>query len=407
MTYAYLSQRIQRIGFSPNSAASQRAKQLKADGRDILDLTIGEPDFDTPEHVKEAAREALARNQTRYTPALGTAHMREAVREKLARENQLEFPLESIAITNGGKQAIYNAFAASLDPGHEVIVPIPYYPSFPEMVKANDGTPVFLSTTADTGFKPTSEQWRAAIGPKTRWLVINTPSNPSGAVYDEDDFRAVAELLREHPHVLLLLDEVYEHIRFASSHPHFLHVAPDLRERVLIVNACSKAYAMTGWRVGYAAGPQALIAAMGIMQIQSTSGVSSISQAAGVAALRGPQALVGERSRIYHERRDILLAGLAPIPGIKAFVPLGGFFVLSSWEALRGRRSPAGKVLASDEDFVDYLLEAAGVAGVPGSAYGLPGHFRLSIATATEDIRQAGPRIAAAIAQLSGAPLHA
>lgn len=401
MTIAYLSQRVAQAAFSPNAAASQRAKQLKAQGVDILDLTIGEPDFETPDHIKAAAYDAMSRGETRYTPALGTAALRQAIAAKLARENGLAYPAAQIAVANGAKQAIFNAFAATLDPGHEVIIPAPYYPSFPEMVSLNGGRPVIVATRADDGFKLTRESLAAAITEQTRWLVINTPGNPSGAVYGRDELLTLAGVLRDHPQVLLLLDEVYEHIQFAEPPPHFLQLAPDLADRVLVVNGVSKTYAMTGWRVGYGAGPAPLINAMGVIQSQSTAGASSISQAAAVAALNGEQSFVAARAATYRRRRDILVDGLSAITGIELAAPQGGFFVFAGCHAWLGKASPGGRRIASDHDVVEHLLESAGVAGVAGSAFGLPGHFRLSIAVSSEQVAAAPARIAAALAQLN------
>ena len=400
MTTFRLSRRVQQAEFSPNAAASQRAKALKEQGIDILDLTIGEPDFETPEHIKVGAVEAMARGDTRYTPALGIAPLRAAVSAKLRRENRLEYPPARIAIANGAKQTIFNAFAATLDAGDEVIVPAPYYPSFPEMVRLNDGRPVIVPTQAASGFKLTPEALEAAITPRTRWLVINSPGNPSGAVYQGQDLAALADVLRKHPQVLVLLDEVYEHILFSEKPPHFLHVAPDLRERVLVVNGVSKTYAMTGWRVGFGAGPVALIEAMGVIQSQSTAGTSSISQAAAVTALNGDQSFVKERAEIYRTRRDLLVNGLSGIDGIELVAPDGGFFVFASCADHLGKTTPQGKRIASDSDFIEHLLETAGVAGVAGSSFGSPGHFRLSIAASTDQIAAAPGRIAAAVASL-------
>jgi aspartate aminotransferase len=395
-----LSLRVQRTEFSPNLAASQRAKALKAQGVDILDLTLGEPDFETPEHVKAAAIAAMTRGETRYTPAQGIAPLRAAVSAKLERENGLSYPPEQVAVSNGAKQAIYNAFAATLDAGDEVIVPAPYYPSFPEIVRLNDGHPVIVPTSSDKGFKLTPEALEAAITPRTRWLVINSPGNPSGAVYRGDELAALAEVLRRHPQVLVLLDEVYEHILFVAPSPHFLHVAPDLRERTLVVNGVSKTYAMTGWRVGFAAGPAALIKAMGIIQSQSVACVSSISQAAAIAALEGDQSFVPRHAATYKERRDILVDGLSPIKGIDVASPDGGFFIFAGCGASLGKTTADGRTLTTDSDFVTFLLDTAGVASVAGASFGLPGYFRLSIAVSTEQIAAAPGRIAKALATL-------
>lgn len=400
MTAISLSRRVLRAEFSPNAVASQRAKALKAQGADIIDLTIGEPDFETPAHVREAAQAAMSRGETRYTPALGTAALRAAVSGKLARENGLDFPPARIAIANGAKQVIYNAFSATLDAGDEVILPAPYYPSFPEIIRLNDGTPVIVPTTRATAFKLTPAALEAAISPRTRWLILNSPGNPSGAVYTAEELAALAGVLRRHPQVAVLLDEVYEHIVFTERAAHFLQVAPDLGERVLVVNGVSKTYAMTGWRVGYGAGPASLIEAMGVIQSQSTAGASAISQAAAVAALEGEQGFVAQRTATYRLRRDLLLKGLGEIDGLDLFAPEGGFFLFTGCAACLGSVTPDGRVLADDLDFVTFLLEAAGIAGVPGSAFGLPGHFRLSIAAATEQIAAAPARLAAALAQL-------
>lgn len=401
-----LSRRVKTVGFSPNVAASQRAKQLKAQGVDVLDLTIGEPDFETPEHIKAAAIDALARGDTRYPPSLGTAALRTAVSAKLARENQLDYPPAQIAIGNGAKQIIYNAFAATLDPGHEVLIPAPFYPSFPEIARINGGIPVIVTTRAEEGFKLTRAALESAITAQTRWLVINSPSNPSGAIYGREDLTMLAEVLRAHPQVLLLLDEVYEHILFTEAPPHFLHVAPDLADRVLVVNGVSKTYAMTGWRVGYGAGPAALIQAMGVVQVQSTSGVCSISQAAAVAALNGDQSGVMERAAEYQARRDLLVEGLSRIPGIELSIPAGGMFVFFGCQSLLGKTAPDGKKIVTDKDFAEYLLESVGVAGIAGSSYGLPGFFRLSIAVSTDQVKAAPLRIAAAVSRLTQESCH-
>jgi aspartate aminotransferase len=389
MTAPYLSSRVLSSEISPNAAASQRAKALKASGVDVLDLTIGEPDFETPDAVKEAAYAAMNRGETRYTPSLGTNALREAIVRKLARENQLSVSSKRIAVANGGKQVIYNAFAATLNPGSEVIIPAPYYPSFPEMVKLNAGTPVFVPTRAEDGYKMSMSALEAAITPDTRWIVINTPSNPSGAVYHEQDLLELAAVLRRHPQVLLLLDEVYEHIMFIDPPRHFLILAPDLVERVLSVNAVSKTYAMTGWRIGYGHGPEPLIKAMAIIQSQSTSGASSIGQAAALAALDGDQSLVAERNAAYRRRRDLLVAGLSQTEGLTLSIPDGGLFVFANCDAWIGRHTGGAVLLGNDAAIVDALLEQVHVACVPGSAYGAPGHLRFSIAVHEQVIERA------------------
>jgi len=401
MTVSYLSQRVLQAEFSPNAAASQRAKALQAQGLDVLDLTIGEPDFETPDHIKLAASEAMARGETRYTATQGTLALRTAVSEKLLRENRLIYPPGQITIANGAKQLIYNALAATLDPEGEVIIPAPFYPSFPEMVRINGGKPVLLATRPEDRFKLTRAALEAAITPQTRWLIINSPGNPAGGVYERDDWLMLAGVLRQHPQVLLMLDEVYEHILFIEPPPHFLHLAPDLADRVLLVNGVSKTYAMTGWRIGYGAGPRALIDAMGVIQSQSTSGACSISQAASIAALNGEQSFVAERTAAYRQRRDLLLQGLSAIPDLQLVEPAGGLFVFIGIHALLGRRTADGRLIASDSDFAAYLLDSVQLAGVAGSAFGMQGYLRLSVAVSTEQILAAPGRIAAALSALS------
>jgi aspartate aminotransferase len=390
MSELRLSQRVSRIGFSPNAAASQRAKRLKAGGADILDLTIGEPDFETPEHVKAAAVAAIAAGKTRYTPALGTRELREAAREKFLRENGIEFSVEQIAIASGAKQVIYNAFASTLDEGDEVIIPAPYYPSFPEIVRVNGGVPVIVPTRAERGFLLEAEALLGAVTARTRWLIVNSPSNPCGAVYGEAEWRTIAQFLHAHPQVLLLLDEVYEHILFIPPVRHFLAAAPELRERVLVVSG------------GYGAGPRTLVDAMGVIQSQSTSGSCSVSQAAAIAALRGEQGSVIERTATYRSRRDALLRELSGIVGVRPHAPDGGFFVFADCRPLLGKLRPDGRALARDLDIVEYFLEEAGVAVIAGSAYGTPGYVRLSIAADSAQVQAAGGRIARAVALLGG-----
>jgi aspartate aminotransferase len=400
MTFPFLSRRVLAAEFSPNAAASQRAKALKAEGVDVLDLTIGEPDFDTPQHIRQAAEVAMARGDTRYTATLGTAALRAAVSAKFQRENSLTYPPSQIAVANGAKQVIYNALAATLDAGSEVIIPAPFYPSFPEMVRINGGKPVLVPTGPENSFKLNRVELEAAITPHTRWLIINSPGNPAGGVYQDEDWLMLADVLRRHPQLLLMLDEVYEHILFVDAPAHFLHLAPDLSERVLLVNGVSKTYAMTGWRIGYAAGPQALIDAMGVVQSQSTSGASSISQAAAVAALNGEQSFVAACTAAYRQRRDILLSGLSAISEFRLVSPAGGLFVFIGIHALLGRRTPAGDPIIDDSDFTAYLLDQAHVAGVAGSAFGLPGYLRLSVAVSTDQVLAAPQRIASAVAAL-------
>ncbi|MGP0011406.1 MULTISPECIES: aminotransferase class I/II-fold pyridoxal phosphate-dependent enzyme [Pseudomonas] len=399
-----LSKRVQKVSLSANAAAKSRATALRDGGRDVLDLTTGEPDFDTPLHIKEAAYAAIAAGATKYTATPGVLALREAVRRKLQGENRLDYALPQIVIANGAKQIIFNAFAATLDEGDEVLVPVPYWPSFPDSVRINGGEPVFIQSTLEQGCKLTPAQLSGLIGERTRWLILNSPGNPSGAVYSADELRALAEVLRRHPQVLVLLDELYEHIRFDGQPPlNLLNVAPDLQERCLLVGGVSKTYAMTGWRIGFGAGPQALTTAMSVVQSQSASGASSVSQAAALAAYEGGLDFLKPQVAAYQERRDLLVAALSDVDGLEVLQPEGGFFVFVRCAGLIGRLRPDGQAIGSDNELVDYLLEE-GVAGVAGSAYGLSPWFRLSIATATDSVREAGRRIAAACARLVEGP---
>ncbi|WPN65946.1 aminotransferase class I/II-fold pyridoxal phosphate-dependent enzyme [Pseudomonas sp. P9_35] len=400
----YLSKRVQRVSLSANAAAKSRATALREAGRDVLDLTTGEPDFDTPAHIKQAAYAAIAAGATKYTPTPGVKALRVAVQRKLRTENQLGYPLESIVIANGAKQIIFNAFAATLDDGDEVLVPTPYWPSFPDSVRFNGGEPVFIECGLEQGCKLTPQQLEQHIGERTRWLVLNSPGNPSGAVYSEAELQGLAQVLRRHPHVLILLDELYEHIRFdGRAAQSLLNVAPDLQARCLLVGGVSKTYAMTGWRVGFGAGPQALTDAMSVVQSQSTSGASSVGQAAALAAFEGGLDFLPEQVAAYRQRRDVLVSALRNIEGLEVLEPQGGFFVFVCCAGLLGRYRPDGQRLEHDADVVAYLLDE-GVAGVAGSAYGLSPWFRLSIATATETVAEAGRRIAFACGQLRGEP---
>jgi aspartate aminotransferase len=397
-----LSKRVQRVSLSANAAAKSQATALREAGRDILDLTTGEPDFDTPEHIKHAAYAAIAAGATKYTPTPGVKALRVAVQRKLQRENRLEYPLESIVIANGAKQIIFNAFAATLDDGDEVLVPTPYWPSFPDSVRFNGGEPVFIECGLAQGCKLTPQQLEQHIGERTRWLILNGPGNPSGAVYSAVELQALAEVLRRHPQMLILLDELYEHIRFDGQPPQsLLNVAPDLQPRCLWVGGVSKTYAMTGWRIGFGAGPKVLTTAMAVVQSQSTSGASSVGQAAAIAAFDGGLDFLSEQVAAYQQRRDLLVTALSTVKGLQVLEPQGGFFVFVRCEGLLGRYRPDGARLNDDADVVAYLLEA-GVAGVAGSAYGLSPWFRLSIATATDSVAEAGRRIVHACGQLRG-----
>lgn len=397
------SARVARVRISPNAAANARAKALREAGRDIINLTIGEPDFDTPPHIKAAAAEVLARGDTKYPPTEGTPALRAAAAAKFSAETGLAYAAAEVLIGNGAKQLIANAFSATVDRGDEVVIPAPYWPSFPDAALYTGARPVFLATAEANGFKLDPAALDAALGPRSRWLVLNAPANPTGTDYDEAELAAIAAVLRRHPQVLVLLDEVYEQIRYGAPPPHLLRVAPDLRHRVLAVNAASKTYAMTGWRLGYAAGPEALIRAMAVVQSQFTAGVSTVAQAAGLAALTGPQDFVAEARAAYARRRDLVIDGIAAIPGLTLAAPAGAFFAFPGCAALIGARRPDGKIIASDADFTEYLLEDAGVAAMPGVAFGLSPYFRISFAADAATVTEALRRIGSAVAELAPA----
>lgn len=397
-----LSRRVQRARLSPNAAASARAAALAAQGRDVISLTTGEPDFDTPEPIKQAAIAALQRGETKYTPTPGTAALRAAIRAKYARDNALDYSASQIIVSNGGKQVIYNAFAATLDAGSEVIVPAPYWPSFPDIVRVNDGTPVLVPCDIAAGFKLTPAALEAAITPHTRWLVLNTPGNPSGALYGAAELAALAEVLRRHPQVLVLLDELYEHIWFTPEAPaHWLHVAPDLKERTLLVNGASKTYAMTGWRIGWGAGPAALVQAMVVIQSQASSGPNAVAQAAVAAALASAdQSFPAQARAAYARRAELVTQAINAVPGLSLRPPGGSFFAFVHCGGLIGHLRPDGKVIRTDADVTDWLLESEGVAAVDGPSYGLSPYFRISTAASDAVLADATARIARAVAAL-------
>lgn len=401
MTSPRIADRVRRIKQSPSSAAAERAAELRRQGKDIVNLVVGEPDFDTPAHIRRAAAEAIESGQTRYTPTAGTPTLREAISAKLARENKLAYSPREIITTCGAKHAIFNALAITVQAGDEVLVPAPYWVSYPDMVLACDGTPVVVPCVEEDGFKLTPAVLDAAITAHTKWLIINSPSNPTGAAYTLEELQALAEVLRRHPQVLVMTDDIYEHIRFdGQATPHLLNAAPDLRERTLLINGVSKTYAMTGWRIGYAAGPADLIGALDILQSQSTSNPSSVSQAAALAALTGDQGFVAEFAETYRRRRDRGLELINAIAGLSCRKPDGAFYLFINCSGLLGRQTPQGKVLENDIDVVMYFLESSGVALVAGIAYGLSPYMRMSIATSVEIIEEGCRRMATAVAAL-------
>ncbi|WP_095099274.1 aspartate transaminase [Pseudomonas sp. Irchel 3A5] len=401
MNASRIAARVQRIKPSPSSAAADRANELRRQGKSIINLVVGEPDFDTPKHIREAASAAIENGATRYTLNAGTLELRQAIAAKLARENSLDYSASQVVVTSGAKSAIFNAFAATLGAGDEVLIPAPYWVSYPDMVLACEGEPVTLACPEENGFKLTAEQLRAAITERTRWLLINSPSNPTGASYRAEELRALADVLLEFPDVLVMTDDIYEHIRFDDApNAHILTVEPALRDRVLVINGVSKTYAMTGWRIGYAAGPADLINAMATLQSQSTSNASSVSQAAAVAALNGDQSFVKESVVVYRQRRDRCLELINAIDGLSCLKPDGAFYLYVNCGVLLGKTRPDGKTLDTDSDVVMYLLESQGVAVVAGTAYGLAPFFRMSIATALETLEEGCSRIATAVAAL-------
>jgi aspartate aminotransferase len=401
VTTSRIAARVRRIKPSPSTSAADRANELRRQGKSIVNLVVGEPDFDTPLHIRQAATDAMNKGATRYTLMAGTVELRQAIVAKLARENGLQYELNEIIATSGAKSAIYSAFSITLEPGDEVIVPAPYWVSYPDMVLACDGAPVILPCPETNDFKLTPAQLDAAITPKTRWLLINSPSNPTGAAYTGAEYRALADVLAKHPHVLVMTDDIYEHIRFDGQRtPHLLEAAPELRDRTLVVNGVSKTYAMTGWRIGYVAGPRDLVQALDTLLSQSTGNCCSISQAAAAAALNGDQSFVAESVAIYKQRRDRTLARINAIPGLSCRQPEGAFYLYINCAGLIGKTTPEGKRLAVDGDVVMYLLESVGVALVAGTAYGLSPYFRLSIATSIDVLDEGCTRIARAVAEL-------
>lgn len=396
-----LADRLARIKPSPTLAVAAKAKALKAAGRDVLDLGLGEPDFDTPDFIKDAAIAAMKDGQTKYTVVDGTPALKKAIAAKFKRENNLDYTPEQISVGTGGKQILFNALLASVNPGDEVIIPAPYWVSYPDMVQFAEGTPVIVQCAQQSGFKMTGEQLEKAITPKTKWVILNSPSNPTGAAYTRAEMKALTDVLVNHPHVHVLTDDIYEHLvydGFEFVTPAALE--PSLYDRTLTVNGVSKAYSMTGWRIGYAAGPVHLIKAMALLQSQSTSNPSSISQAAAVGALNGDQSFLDGWRKAYTERRDLVVGGLNKATGISCPKPEGAFYVYASCEGCIGRETPDGKIIANDEDFVTYLLESEGVACVHGAAFGLSPYFRISYATSNAVLEDACARIARATASL-------
>ena len=397
-----LASRLNRIQPSPTIAMSIKARELKAEGKDIIELAAGEPDFPTPSHIIEAAEEAMSRGETKYTDPDGTPALKQAVCDKFKRDNNLEYVTSQVTIGTGGKQVLYNALMATLNEGDEVIIPAPYWVSYPDMVLLAEGTPKIVECPLDKNFILQPEDLERAITPKTKWIILNSPSNPTGSGYTWDDMKKITDVLIRHPNIWVMTDDMYEHLvydDFKFCTP--AEVEPELYSRTLTVNGMSKAFCMTGWRIGYAAGPENLITAIRKIQSQSTSNPSSISQAASVAALNGPMDFLAKNNEVFKQRRDLVCSMLNQASGITCPTPDGAFYVYPSCAGLIGKKTPDGKVLKSDEDVVSYFLETEGIAAVHGAAFGLSPHSRISYATSTEALEDACQRIQRACTALS------
>jgi aspartate aminotransferase len=399
---AFIADRLSRIKPSPTIAVSTKAAELKTAGADVIGLGAGEPDFDTPEHIKQAATAAMAAGKTKYAPVAGIPELRRAICDKFKRDNGLTYTPDQITVNCGGKQSIYNALMASLNPGDEVIIPAPYWVSYPDITLLAEGEPVIVNCPENANFKMTPAALEAAITPKTKWLILNSPSNPTGAAYTRADMVALGEVLKKHPHVWVMTDDIYEFIVYDDfEFTTFAQAVPEMYDRTLTLNGLSKAYCMTGWRVGYAAGPVDIIKAMNKIQSQSTTGTSTISQWASVAALDGDHSFIPEHNKVFKDRRDLVVSMLNQATGLTCATPEGAFYVYPSCAGAMGKTTPEGKLLKTDEDFVTYLLETEGVAAVHGEAFGLSPHFRISYATSTDLLEDACQRIQRACAALS------
>ena len=391
---AFLADALSRVKPSATIAVTQKARELKTQGRDIISLSVGEPDFDTPDNIKKAAIDAINRGETKYTPVSGITPLREAIVKKFKRENGLDYKANQTIVCTGGKQVLYNAFVATLNKGDEVIIPAPYWVSYPDMVLLCGGEPVFVATTLAHGFKLQAADLERAITPRTKWIILNSPSNPSGAAYTRDELKAITDVLVRHPHVWILTDDMYEHLTygdFVFTTP--AQIEPNLMDRTLTMNGVTKAYAMTGWRIGYAAGPDVLMKAMDMVQGQQTSGACSISQWAAVEALNGPQDFITTSRKAFEGRRDLVVSMLNQASLIDCPMPEGAFYVYPSCAKAIGKKTESGKVIATDEDFVTALLEAEGVAAVHGTAFGLGPNFRISYATSNAILEEACGKI--------------
>ena len=389
-----LSHSIKRIKPSATMAVTQKARELKAAGKDIIGLGAGEPDFDTPENIKKAAIQAINDGDTKYTPVDGTPELKNEIKAKFKRENNLDYELDEISVGTGGKQIIFNAFAVSLNESDEVIIPAPYWVTYPDVVNYFNGKPIFVQCGEESGFKITPQQLENTINQSTKWFILNSPSNPTGSCYTKNELLELANVLKKYPHVNIMTDDLYEHLIYDDNEFHtFASIAPELKERILTLNGVSKAYAMTGWRIGYAGGNASLIKAMGKLQSQSTSNPTSISQAAAVEALNGDNSFIAERAKVFKGRRDFLINEFTSMNGITCRVPEGAFYVFPSCKGVIGKVDESNNKITNDEEFTTSLLEHAGVAVVQGSAFGLEGYFRISYATSDENLKNACVRM--------------
>ena len=397
-----LADRLSRIKPSPTLSLIAKATELKAAGEDVIGLAGGEPDFDTPDHIKQGARDAMDAGKTKYTPVTGTIELRKAIAEKFKRDNDLDYTLEEIIVGTGGKQVLYNALMATVNPGDEVVIPSPYWVSYPDMVMLAEGEPVIVDCPESNDFKLTPEDLDKAITPKTKWLILNSPSNPTGSAYTKDELKALGDVLKKHPHVWVMSDDMYEKIVYDGfEYFTIAQVAPELKDRTLTVNGVSKAYSMTGWRIGFAGGPAALIKAMSKIQGQSTSNPSSISQGAAERALTSDESFMIEWRASFKKRRDMVVSMLNDADGISCLTPEGAFYVYPSCAGCVGKATPDGKIIETDSDFTDYLLSSQKVVCVPGSAFGLAPYFRISYAASETALLEACKRIQAACAALT------
>lgn len=397
-----ISSRVNNIKPSLTIATNMKAQELKRAGKDIIVLAAGEPDFDTPEHIKNAAIKAINDGFTKYVPGKGTPDLQQAIQKKFKQDNGLDYDLSNITVGVGGKHIIYNAFSATINSGDEVIIPAPYWVSYPDIVILNDGVPVVVECGEESGFKLNPEDLEKNITKKTKWLMLNSPSNPTGSLYSKQELIALGEILKKHEHVYVLSDDIYEKIVYDDHKFHtFAEVCPDLKDRTLTMNGLSKSYCMTGWRVGYAAGPSNVINAMNKVQSQNVSSTASISMAASVEALNGDQSFISSNNESFLRRRNLVVKNLNETPGLSCRTPEGAFYVFASCKGVLGKKTESGKILNTDGDFMDYLLEDVGVAGVQGSAFGLEGFFRISYATSDSILEDACQRIKNACSRLS------